>query len=132
MISAPFWVIDGVQYYITVLEKMQIGGNHVKQFYTANAQLTNAFLSEDGLTLRHNTAEAKQGDNTFGGMKIEDFNKDFVVTIEMQTDVRQNGVYEINTTDDFHGTYREFHRLPYAEYDGYNRDRLLTNLPGVA
>jgi hypothetical protein len=31
-------------------------------------------------------------------------------------------VYEINTTDDFHGTYREFHRLPYAEYDGLHRD----------
>ena len=44
-------------------------------------------------------------------MKIEDFNKDFVVTIEMQTDLRQKGVYGINTTDDFHGTYRNFHRL---------------------
>jgi hypothetical protein len=32
---------------------------------------------EDGLTLRHNTVEAKQGYNTFGGMKIEDPNKDF-------------------------------------------------------
>ena len=39
----------------------------------------------------------------------------------MQTDLRQNGVYEINTTNDFHGTYREFRKLPYAEYDGEHR-----------
>jgi hypothetical protein len=122
---SPYWQnedTNGIAYFRMGFRKMCIGGYHMKQFYTANAELTNAVLSEDGLTLRHYTAEAKQGDNTFGGMKIEDFNKDFVITIEMQTDVRQNGVYEINTTDDFHGTYREFHRLPYAEYDGYHRD----------
>jgi hypothetical protein len=122
---APQWQnidTNGIDYFVVGFRKMCIGGCHIKQFYTANAELTNAALSEDGLILRHNTVEPKQGDDTFGGMKIEDFNKDFVVTIEMQTDVRQNGVYEINTTDDFHGTYREFHRLPYAEYDGHNRD----------
>ena len=118
---APFWVIEGIQYYITILEKMQIGGAHVKQFFTANSELTNAELSEDGITLRHNIVEPKQGDNTFGGMPVEDFDKDFVITIELQTDLRQNGVYEINTTNDFHGTYREFRKLPYAEYDGEHR-----------
>ena len=61
MTPAPFWVIEGIQYYITVLEKMQIGHNHVKQFFTANSELTNAELSEDGITLRHNIVEPKQG-----------------------------------------------------------------------
>ena len=69
LIPSPFWVIDGVQYYITVLEKMQIGGHHVKQFFTANSELTNAELSEDGITLRHNIVEPKQGDNTFGASR---------------------------------------------------------------
>ena len=121
---SPYWQWEdtkGVEYFRMGFRKMCIGGYHMKQFFTANAELTNAVLSEDGLTLWHNTVEPKQGDDTFGGMKIEDFNKDFVVTIEMQTDVRENGVYEINTTDDFHGTYREFRKLPYAEYDGEHR-----------
>jgi hypothetical protein len=70
----------------------------------------------------HNKIKSTQSWSTFGGMPVDDFNKDFVIAIETQTDVRQNGVYEYNTTDDFHGTYREFHRLPYAEYDGFHRD----------
>ena len=119
---APWHTIDNIQHYAAVWRKMQIGGHHTKEFFTANAELTNAVLSEDGLTLRHNTVEPKQGDTTFGGMPVNDFNKFFIFSIEMQTDVKQNGVYGLNTTDDFHGTYREFHRLPYAEYDGYNRD----------
>ena len=67
--------INGIQYYVTVWEKMQIGGIHTKQRFTANAELKNAVLSEDGLILRHNTVEPKQGDDTFGGMKINDFNR---------------------------------------------------------
>jgi hypothetical protein len=118
---APWHTIGNIQHYATVWRKMQIGGHHTKELFTANAELTNAVLSEDGLTLRHNTVEPKQGDTTFGGMPVNDFNKDFIISIEMQTDVRQNGVYGINTTNDFHGTYREFYRLPYAEYDGEHR-----------
>ena len=70
---SPYWIIGGIQHYVTVWRKMQISGHHTKEFFTANSQLTNAVLSEDGLILRHNTVEPKQGDDTFGGMKIEDF-----------------------------------------------------------
>jgi hypothetical protein len=92
MDPAAWYIIDGTQYYVTVWRKMQFSGHHSKEFFTANAELTNAVLSEDGLTLRHSTVEPKQGDSTFGGMRIEDWNKDFVITIEMQTDVRLNSL----------------------------------------
>jgi hypothetical protein len=118
---APWYIIDNIQHYATVWRKMQISGHHIEECFTAGTELELTVLSEDGLTLRHNKIKGSQSYSTFGCMSVDDFNKDFVLLIEDQIDVRLNGVYEINTTSDFHGTYREFHRLPYAEYNGENR-----------
>jgi hypothetical protein len=67
---------------------MQISGHHIEDFFTANSELELTVLSEDGLTLRHNKIKGTQSYNTLGGMPVDDFNKDFVIMIEKQVDVK--------------------------------------------